>query len=216
MVGVAERFAGEFARGIGRDGGKDGVALAEGDLGIHAVDGGGGGERHFFHAVLAGGLEEVDGAFDVDALIERGMVEAGADAGAGGEMDDLVEFYGSEEFADGAGGADVALDEFEGFGERLEAADIGALELRIVKVIELVECPDGMAVVQEAFANVRADEARAAGDEKVHGTKLNRWGEGVEQEARAWLRPSRLIDRFQLEPHFFHHLHLALFNLKHG
>jgi hypothetical protein len=26
-----------------------------------------------------------------------------------------------------------------------------------------------MAVAEEAFANVRADEARAAGDEKIHG-----------------------------------------------
>ncbi len=29
-----------------------------------------------------------------------------------------------------------------------------------------------MGVVEEAFANVRADEARAASDEKIHGHKL--------------------------------------------
>ena len=76
---------------------------------------------------------------------------------------------------------EIALHEFEGLGERLEGTDIGALELRVVEIIELVEGPDGMAVVQEAFAHVRADEARAAGDEKVHGARLNRCGEGVER-----------------------------------
>jgi hypothetical protein len=38
-----------------------------------------------------------------------------------------------------------------------------------------------LAVAEEAFANVRADEARAAGDEKIHGEKLNGRGEGVER-----------------------------------
>jgi hypothetical protein len=36
-------------------------------------------------------------------------------------------------------------------------------------MIEVVKRPDAMAVAEEAFANVRADEARAAGDEKIHG-----------------------------------------------
>jgi hypothetical protein len=30
-----------------------------------------------------------------------------------------------------------------------------------------------VAVVEQAFANVRADEARAASDEKIHGNRLN-------------------------------------------
>jgi hypothetical protein len=37
-----------------------------------------------------------------------------------------------------------------------------------------------VAVAQEPFANVRADEARAAGDEKIHGRKLNSGGQSVE------------------------------------
>jgi hypothetical protein len=38
-----------------------------------------------------------------------------------------------------------------------------------------------VAVVQKAFADVRADEARAAGDKKIHGRKLNRSGRSVER-----------------------------------
>jgi hypothetical protein len=37
-----------------------------------------------------------------------------------------------------------------------------------------------VAVVQEPFANVRADETGAAGDQKIHGRKLTVSGRGVE------------------------------------
>jgi hypothetical protein len=37
-----------------------------------------------------------------------------------------------------------------------------------------------VAVVQEPFANVRADEARAAGDQEVHARKLTGSGRSVE------------------------------------
>jgi hypothetical protein len=37
---------------------------------------------------------------------------------------------------------------------------------------QVVKRPDAVAVAQESFANVRADEARAAGDEKIHGQTL--------------------------------------------
>jgi hypothetical protein len=47
-------------------------------------------------------------------------------------------------------------------------------------MIEVVERPDAMAVAEKAFANVRADEARAAGDEKIHGQTLTISGLGVE------------------------------------
>jgi hypothetical protein len=38
-----------------------------------------------------------------------------------------------------------------------------------------------VAVVEKALANVRADEARAAGDEKIHGQTLTISGRGVER-----------------------------------
>ena len=67
---------------------------------------------------------------------------------------------------------DVAVDKFKRLGERLDFAEIALLELRVVKIIEVVKRPDAVAVAEEAFANVRADEARAAGDEKIHGQTL--------------------------------------------
>src|SRR5208337_3270543 len=76
---------------------------------------------------------------------------------------------------------DVAVDEFKRFGERLDFAEVALLELRVVKRIEVVERPDTVAVAQEPFANVRTDEARAAGDQKIHGRKLTSSGRSVER-----------------------------------
>jgi hypothetical protein len=41
-----------------------------------------------------------------------------------------------------------------------------------------------VAFVEEALANVRADEARAAGDEKIHDEKLTSGGRSVERGER--------------------------------
>ena len=57
-------------------------------------------------------------------------------------------------------------------GERVNFAEVAALDLRIVKIVQVIEGPDAVAVAQQAFADVRADEARAAGDEKIHGATL--------------------------------------------
>ena len=79
---------------------------------------------------------------------------------------------------------DVAVDEFKRLGERLDVAEIAPLELRVIKRVEVVERPDGVAVAQEPFANVRADEARAAGDQKVHGQTLTTGTRPVERGRR--------------------------------
>ena len=71
-------------------------------------------------------------------------------------------------------------------GERLDFAEIALLELRVVKIVQVIERPDSMAVVEKAFANVRADEARASGDEKIHGQTLTITGQGVERQALAF------------------------------
>ena len=68
-------------------------------------------------------------------------------------------------------------------GKRLDGAQIGALDLRVVKVVEVVERPDRVARVEQSLANMRADEARAAGDEKIHGAKLATRTQAVEDGA---------------------------------
>ena len=78
----------------------------------------------FFTPDFARGFEDVDRAFDVDALVKRGLFEARAHARARGEMDDLVEFDGGKNFVERGGIGDVAVDEFKRLGERLDFAEI--------------------------------------------------------------------------------------------
>jgi len=57
-------------------------------------------------------------------------------------------------------------------GNSLDFAEVAAFELRILMIVEVIERPDGVAVAQEPFADVRTDEAGAAGDQKIHGRTL--------------------------------------------
>ena len=87
----------------------------------------------FLTPIFPGGFEQVDRAFDVDALVKGGFGEAGPHARAGREMDDLVKFHAAEQFVERGAVGQIAVDEFERFGQRLDVAEIAAFELRIVE-----------------------------------------------------------------------------------
>jgi hypothetical protein len=74
--------------------------------------------------------------------------------GARGEMDDLIEFYGRKKFIERGWVGEVAVAKFKGLGERLDFAEVAALELRVVEIVQVVEGPDAVAVAEEAFADV--------------------------------------------------------------
>ena len=71
-------------------------------------------------------------------------------------------------------------------GKSLDLFQVALLQLWVVKIVEVVKRPDAMAVAEEAFANVRADEARAASDEKIHGGKLTSGGRSVERRSSSF------------------------------
>ena len=64
----------------------------------------------------------------------------------------------------------------------MDFAQVLPFDLRIVKIVQVIKGPDAVAVAQEPFANVRADETRAAGDQKIHGRKLTVGGRSVERQ----------------------------------
>jgi len=66
---------------------------------------------------------------------------------------------------------EVAVNEMKWLPQRLDVLKVFAFDARIVKIIQIVKSPDLVAIVQQAFADVRADEARAAGDEKIHAAR---------------------------------------------
>ena len=160
---------------------KIGSALVERHLRVHAINRRGRGDDDFFDAIFPGRFEQVDRAFDVDALVKRRLGEAGPHAGPRSEVDDLVELHAAEQFVERRAVAQVAMDEFEGFGQRLDVAEVPAFELRVVKRVEVIEGPDGVAVMQQPFADMRTDEAGAAGDQKIHGETLATSAPGVER-----------------------------------
>src|SRR5215472_3973637 len=76
------------------------------------------------------------------------------------------------------------MNELERFGGELDFPEVAALDLRVVKVVQIVESPDLVAVAEETFADVRANEAGAAGDQKIHGRKLAGQTRSVERAGK--------------------------------
>src|SRR5436309_10604882 len=107
-----------------------------------------------------GGLQQVDRAFHIDALIKRRRFEAGTNSGARGEMDDLIKSYAAAQIVQAGTMEQIVLDKSEFPGERLHLAEILQFERRVIKGVQIIQRPDGMAFAQQPFAHVRANETR--------------------------------------------------------
>src|SRR5205085_11769882 len=76
----------------------------------------------------------------------------------------------AEQFIEVGAKGQIALYEGKRPCRRLKVANVGLLDPRIVKVVQIVEGPDRVAVAQQPFADVVADESCAAGDQEIHVT----------------------------------------------
>jgi hypothetical protein len=139
-----------------------GVAVDFGGGGLEDAGTGALGEAEAVHGAEEGGF----GGFDGVELVVRG-------GGGAGEVVDLVDL-------ELEGVADVVADEFEA----VVVEEV--LDVAFSAGEEVVEADDFVAFVEEAFAEVGAEEAGSAGDEDAHG----RWGwervllaDGVDVEA---------------------------------
>ena len=126
------------------------------------------------------GFEHIDRALDIDALEKFRLIQAGPDAGAGREMNDLIERDLGEQVFQGLHVGQIFGDEGERFAERRDFLEIFFFDRRAVERIQVIQGPDGVAIAQQPFANVRADEARAAGDQNIHARTLTTEGQAVE------------------------------------
>ena len=140
----------------------------EGDLRVHPVNGGGGRNGNLPHFAGSGRFEDVDGALDVDPLVQGRFLEAGSNAGAGGEVDHLVKPGARKELVQRVPVGQVAEHECERPGGGLELAECAPFEVGIVKVIEIIERPNGVSLLQQPRAHMRSDEAGSARDEDIH------------------------------------------------
>lgn len=165
-VGVCEEFVALFGGGVEGDGVIDFVVGAEGDFGVAAVDGAAGGVDEVFGGVVAAGFEDVVEANEVGLDVGVGVVDAVANAGLSGEVDDDVRLVLGEQLVDGGFVGEVAFDESEVF-EVFEFVKAGGFEIGVVVRVEAVETDDFSVGIfcAEALGEVAADETGRAGDE---------------------------------------------------
>ena len=77
------------------------------------------------------------------------------------------------------------MNKFEWLRQRLDFANISALELRIVKRVQVIERPNAVAALKQPFTNVRADESGATGYKEIHGRTVTKTHEGWKMEVRS-------------------------------
>src|SRR5882672_905114 len=92
-------------------------------------------------------------------------------------MNDLIELHAADQLVHGRPVGEIAVREFEGFGQGLKVSNVGLLELRIVKSIQIVESPNRVAGKKQRLANMRADKTCPARHQEIHTQTLAEAGE---------------------------------------
>jgi hypothetical protein len=116
-----------------------------------------GGEHEPAGAALAGRLQHVDGAEDVDLGVERGGVDRHAHVDLRGEVEDPLGAEGPEAVQQAGGVADVAPLEHRAALQR-------GLQVDLASGGHVVDDEDLIARVEQRIDEVGPDEAGAAGD----------------------------------------------------
>jgi hypothetical protein len=83
-------------------------------------------------------------------------------------MDHLIKLYAGEQFIQRSAIRQIAVDELEWFGERLDVVKIATLDRRVVEIVQFVERPDGMSRAEQTLAHMGTNETCAASDQKIH------------------------------------------------
>jgi len=116
--------------------------------------------------VLLRHLQHRLGAAHVGLLVGHRRLDGGAHARPGRQVDNRVHTPGVEGVQDGVGVADVCLDERKPLPRKV--LDSLFLHRARVERIEVIDGRDAVAVIQEAAAEVPADEAGPAGNADMH------------------------------------------------
>ena len=141
----------------------DGVILAEGNLLIVAVHAGAGHKKELRAAVGNGGIEQVNGAVDINGGVGRGPLDARSHPGQGRQVNNGRGPMRREGIEDILSMANVHLEKLE-LSLFQRSGEIVALGVRIIEVAEIVKTNNILAVLQQTFGEVGPDKSGGAGD----------------------------------------------------
>ena len=128
-----------------------------------AINGGGGGKQHAFHARIACSDEEVQRGIEIDGVGGDWLVDGGRDGGHGGLMEDPITT--GDSLREQRGIAHIALNDLDGVASRFPGEVIEASGAQIV------ENDHTGTVGAERLGEMRTDKPGAAGDECLHGAE---------------------------------------------
>ncbi len=169
---MAQRLAGELAGGIRGNSPKNGVAFRKRNLCIDAIDGGGRGNHELADVVPSGAFEDIHSAFNIHALIQCRILETGPNARASGKMHHLVELRRRKQTFNVGSISDITFDKLEVASPALQPLNIPQFDLRIIKVIKIINAPDSVPHGEESLTKIRTDKSGGAGDQYIHQTNL--------------------------------------------
>ena len=109
-------------------------------------------------------LHEVQGALRVRAQVDVRILDAVADPGAGGEIEDGIETVRGKNGLELVEILNVGLDEGEPLTP-LEGRETVALHADVVSVVQIIETDDLDSLIEKEFRDARSDESGGAGDE---------------------------------------------------
>src|SRR5215470_15709551 len=114
-------------------------------------------------------------ADDVCVVIKPRVLNGGPDASARSQMHDRVQFFVVKNTSHRV--ALAKIDVANGY-VFCKTSNVRLLDLRIVKIVEVIQDDHLMARQEQLLNKMRADEARATRDQDSHGAKLATDGHG--------------------------------------
>ena len=115
---------------------------------------------------------------DVRVVIKPRVLNGGPNASAGSQVDDDVYFFAAKQSPHR-----VALSKIDVANSYVfcKISNVRVLDLRIVKIIEIVQDHDFMSDSEQLLNQMRPDKAGAACNQNSHGAKLATDGHGWTQ-----------------------------------